>query len=395
MATARGALISDLSSCTKHLRIVFVAGFARSLVAFRGVLLGQLVSEGHEVYAAAPNLSPGSSIYEELTRLGVRPISVGLVRTGMNPFLDLQTLGSLTATFRRLRPDLVLCYTVKPVIWGSIAARIARVPRRVAMITGAGSVLSEDPSNIGPFVKSVVLSLYRIALRTATTVVFFNRDDVQLFHKKGLLRNGVTASVIPGSGVDLLYFSRQPIPSVRPFRFVMISRLLRDKGVREYLEACQRLRQETSEVECHIAGWLDENPESFPSKEWASMVETSGVKWHGSVDDVRPLLEQCHVYVLPSYREGLPRSVLEAMAVGRAIITTDAPGCRETVVDGVNGALIPPRSADSLYKVMRLMAKDARRVERMGNESRRIAEERFDVHQVNAQLLRVMGVGAS
>jgi glycosyltransferase involved in cell wall biosynthesis len=217
-----------------------------------------------------------------------------------------------------------------------------------------------------------------------TTVVFFqNPDDEADFKSRGLLHPDQRIIRIPGSGVNLKHFGRNDLPR-GPLKFLMIARLLVAKGVREFLQAAHEVRQSYPEVEFHLVGPFDPHPGAVSRAEIESAVSSGGVIYHGAVDDVRPFLRDCHVYVLPSYREGRPRSVLEAMAVGRPIITTDAPGCRETVIAGENGWLIPPREVASLVTAMVNMIKmDSRELGRMAAASRRLAETEYDVAVVN------------
>jgi glycosyltransferase involved in cell wall biosynthesis len=231
--------------------------------------------------------------------------------------------------------------------------------------------------------------MYRRALCHAEIVLFQNKDDLRDFRRYRALRADSRAALVNGSGVDLAHFAARPPPS--RLSFLMIARFLKDKGIREYGEAAARLKREHPDISFRLAGWLDRSPDSISSAELDAIV-SGGVEYLGKLDDVRDAIAQCSVYVLPSYREGTPRSVLEAMAMGRAVVTTDTPGCRETVVEGENGFLVPPRDAIGLEIAMRRFIAAPHLVARMGAASRRIAEEKFDVAKVNGAILGFSGL---
>jgi glycosyltransferase involved in cell wall biosynthesis len=216
--------------------------------------------------------------------------------------------------------------------------------------------------------------------------VFQNQDDEQLFRRLGLLSRRQKVCQINGSGVDLDHFSQAPQPP--GLTFLMVSRLLKDKGVREYAAAATRLKAERPDVSFRLAGYIDSSPDSISESELQELI-TNGVEFLGDLRDIRPAIAACSVYVLPSYREGTPRSVLAAMAMGRAIITSDAPGCRETVAHGVNGFLVQPRDSEALYRAMLKFVAEPRLTARMGKESRAIAETKYDVVNVNGDLMRI------
>jgi glycosyltransferase involved in cell wall biosynthesis len=291
---------------------------------------------------------------------------------------------------RRIRPSHVLGYTIKPVLYGSLAAWLAGVPRRSALITGLGYAFQGQANERGGL-RVLVQWLYGLALRRTHKVFFQNPDDQTLFRSLGLLLPGTPSCVVNGSGVDVEAFAVAPVPAAP--HFLLIARLLGDKGVREYAQAAQRTRALYPQVRFSLVGWLDENPDAIAQTELSAWVQAGTMNFLGRLSDVRPAIESCSVYVLPSYREGTPRTVLEAMAMGRAVITTDAPGCRETVVDGDNGFLVPVQSVDALAEAMARFITDPTLVARMGQRGRQLAEEKYDVHKVNAVMLQEMGLG--
>jgi glycosyltransferase involved in cell wall biosynthesis len=238
--------------------------------------------------------------------------------------------------------------------------------------------------------------MYALALSRTKVVFFQNSDDAVLFHKLGLLGTQNKVCVVNGSGVDIHQYAFSPIPLGRTgpaTTFLLIARLLGDKGVREYIEAARRIKAHCPETVFRLVGWIDENPDAIREQELNDWVSEGVVEYLGRLSDVRPAIADCTVYVLPSYREGTPRTVLEAMAMGRPIITTDAPGCRETTVEGENGFLVPVKDVDKLAEVMLRFVHQPELASRMGARSRHIAEEKYDVNKVNAVMLHRMGIG--
>lgn len=374
------------------MRFLLIGSFADSLVRFRGALIQALAAKGADVHVAAPGLARGD-IRKRLEEMGATVHDIPMRRTGLNPLADLGTLTQLIRLMVSLRPAAVLAYTVKPVIYGTLAAWLARVPRRYALITGLGYAFQgeEDGNARRKLVRKLVQALYALALRRTDAVFFQNPDDEQLFKTLRLVPADTRTHVVHGSGVDVAQYRQAP-PPTEP-RFLLIARLLGDKGVREYAAAAQRIRTRRPDVSFDLVGWIDENPDAISAHELDAWTRSGAVNYLGRLDDVRPAIAACSVYVLPSYREGTPRTVLEAMAMGRAVITTDAPGCRETVVDGRNGFLVPVKSADALAHAMERFLDDPDLAEHMGAQSRRIAEDKYDVHKVNETMLRHMAIG--
>ena len=373
------------------MRFLLVGGFAESLLNFRGALIDELLRKGVEVHVAAPGLD-GGDVAQALRERGAVPHDIPLQRTGMNPMADMGAFFSLWRLMARLRPEAFLGYTIKPVVYGLLAARLAGVKRRYALITGLGYAFQERPAGFkARLISGVARKLYRLALRCAHRVFFQNPDDEALFRTLGLLTARTSSEVVNGSGVDTGYFSHMPVPEGKTV-FLMIARLLAAKGVREYAQAAAQLRQQHPHVSFQLAGWLDGGPDSIAAEEVAAWVDGGILEYLGRLNDVRPALHGCTVYVLPSYREGTPRTVLEAMATGRAVITTDAPGCRETVIDGSNGYLIPVADSGELAAAMRRFIAAPDLARDMGERSRVIAEEKYDVHRVNAAMLHGMGI---
>ena len=374
------------------MRVLVIAGFADSLLNFRGHLLDDMTASCLDVHVAAPALSAGCKFRQHLEARGFTVHSIPLRRTSINPFSDLYTLWVLRDLMIHISPDAVLGYTMKPVIYGTLAACLAGVRRRYALITGLGYAFSNQASGrFRRMVNVAVKFLLRLALSKSHKTFFQNPDDQSLFVKLGLLAPGSASVVLNGSGVDLITFSMAPLPS-GSLNFLLIARLLGDKGVYDYVKAARRIKASYPQVTFSLVGWIDESPDAISKDELSDWVSTGTINYLGRLDDVRSAIAQCSVYVLPSYREGTPRTVLEAMAMGRAVITCDAPGCRETVVDGDNGFLVPIKSPDALVDAMLRFIDDPDLARRMGQRSRVLAEKKYDVHKVNDVLLKEMSL---
>ena len=369
--------------------VLLVASFPDSILHFRGALIDALQASGATVHVAVPDVHAGSALRGELEARGVSVHAIPLQRAATNPGGDLRTLLHLWWLMRRLRPDMVLAYTIKPVIYGSLAAWLARIPRRFALITGLGYAFQGQGQRVA--MRGLVQRLYALALARVDKVFFQNPDDQAVFRELGIVSARTPSVVVNGSGVDVAAYAVAPLPEA-PLCFLMIGRLLGDKGVREYAQAARQVRDLHPEVRCVLVGWIDPNPNAITQSELDAWIADGRIEFHGRLSDIRLAIAQCSVYVLPSYREGTPRTVLEAMAMGRPIITSDAPGCRETVVDGDNGFLVPVKSVDALVQAMIRFIQSPELVPRMGRRSRQIAEDKYDVHKVNAVMLREMGI---
>lgn len=373
------------------MRILILASLPVSLRNFRGPLIETFCAQGHSVHCAAPGLTAEPDTQDWLTARGVQCHDLPLTRTGTSALGDLRALAALYRLMRLSKPDLVLAYTIKPVIWGLIGAWLARIPERVALITGLGYAFTGPAKGKRAAIRWLVSRLYKLALSHATLVFFQNPDDRDDFRRWGILRADARIVLVNGSGVDTDRFAPADLPPT-PIRFLLIARMLKDKGIREYVAAAEQLRKTCPEAQFHLIGPHDSSPDAIPESDLRAWQRAGHVIWHGPLADVRRALAACHVYVLPSYREGTPRSVLEAMAMGRAIVTTDAPGCRETVQPGVNGFLVPPRDPAALAGALAVFLRDPDLAARMGKQSRRLAVEKYDIHEVNAVMLSAMGL---
>lgn len=371
------------------MRVLLVGSYGPSLLNFRGPLIAALGAAGHEVHVAAPDLA--GNLREGLGRLGAQVHDTPLDRQGMGFCADLDYLQRLTALYRAVQPGLVITYTIKPNIWGALAGARTGVPT-VALVTGLGFVFTDTgqtDSLKSRLMKGSVRRLYRRASNRNWRVVFQNPDDLADFEAAGCLGDRSKVRMMNGSGIDLDQYPPAPLPNTP--NFLMISRILGAKGVREYARAAIAVKKIYPQARFRLVGFFDEGSDAIPKSEVAEW-EAEGLEYLGPADSVQAHLAACQVYVLPSYREGTPRSVLEAMATGRAILTSDAPGCRETVADGKNGFLIPVRDVEVLTQKMIHLIENPQLVADMGIASLEIVRDKYDVKKVNNRLLKDLGL---
>jgi glycosyltransferase involved in cell wall biosynthesis len=376
------------------MKVVIALNSAWNLLNFRSGLIKALLSNGHTVVLAAP----ADEHVPALVVLGARFVDLPMQTHGTNPVADLVLLGRFLWVLKREQPDVLLAYSAKPNVYGSLAARWLGVPV-VNNIAGLGSVFIK-----GGWLAHVLTTLYRFALTRAKRVFFQNPDDYRQFIEMGLVR-AEQSNVLPGSGVDLQHFQPLPLPSVqkaderngrstndRRFVFLLVARLLKDKGVQEFAEAARLLKSSYPWAEFILLGFKDfRNPNAVAEEQLASWQEKGWVTYWGSSADVRVPLTLADCVVLPSYREGTPRSLLEAAAMGRPLVATDVPGCREVVRHGFNGFLCQPRDSQDLAEQMQtILQMPAAMLAQMGRASRQLVEERFDEKLVIDAYLQVL-----
>lgn len=351
-------------------KVAIVLNTAWNLVNFRSGLIKALVSRGYEVVAVAPEDGYAS----QLQTLGCRYLPLPMDNKGTHPGRDLLLLVRFFTLMRAEKPDVVLGYTVKPNVYGSLAAHALRIPV-INNVAGLGTVFIK-----GGWLNQLVRGLYRIALSRSAKVFFQNDDDRQLFVSGSLVSVTVTDR-LPGSGVDLVKFRPSPLPARHIVRFLLIARMLWDKGVGEFVEAARLLKQRGIDVDCCLLGFLDvQNPAAISRKQIDDWVAEGVVRYLGVSDNVRNEIAQADCIVLPSfYREGTPRTLLEAAAMARPIVTTDSIGCRDVVDDGVNGFLCKPKDASDLAdKMRRIVSMSPAEREFMGLRGREKVEREFD-----------------
>jgi len=350
-----------------------------NLQNFRGGLIRELDRQGFALTLAAAPLREAAQIGLPGT---IRPLD--LQSQGLNPVADARLTLAFAALLRRERPVAVLSWTAKPNIYGALAARLAGVPA-LPNVSGLGTAFIR-----GGLLQALLSRLYRTAFARCPVVFFQNSDDLELFVARRLVRRE-QVRLLPGSGVDLVRFAHRPLPPEDgPLRLLFVGRLLGDKGVRELAAAARTLKRENAPVSVQLLGPAGaENRTAITRAELDDWTREGVVEYLGHTDDVRPALAQAHGVVLPSYREGLPRSLLEAAAVGRPMLATDVPGCRDVVEDGVNGSLYRSRSPEHLTNAIRSWLRlSAHQRAAMGEAARRTAEQRFSEQQVVAAYLR-------
>lgn len=371
-------------------KILIVSHYAPSIINFRGPLIKALCDNGIQVHVVAPDWQPESLKFAQ--QLGIEIGYFNLARAGLNPIADLLTFLTLYRLIKSSKPNIVLTYAAKTNVWGILAAALAGVSHRVAMVEGLGYAFTEGVNgrNAKQHILSLLIAfLYRITFKIAHRVVVLNPDDVFTLQRIcGLSPH--KAVLLGGIGVPLSEWPFQP-PYIDPMSFALVARLLREKGIMEYLQAARLVKAKHPNVRFYLLGGLDANPGAISQAVIQPWLDDGSVEWLGYVD-VKPWLAKTSVFVLPSYREGVPRSTQEAMAMGRPVITTDVPGCRETVLEGVNGFMVPPRDVPALAAAMLRFITNPNLVATMGAESRRLAVDLFDVDEINKNLLAVLGI---
>lgn len=365
------------------MRVAIVINTSWNIWNFRRSLVKALQAAGHEVLAIAP---PDDYSARLETELGCRYVPIRMENKGTNPVKDAQLTRRFYQVYRRERPDVVLQYTIKPNIYGTLAARIAGIPC-VNNVSGLGTVFL-----IQNLVSRVALGLYRFAFKFPHRVFFQNDDDRQLFLQHRLVRPEIT-DLLPGSGIDVQRF--QPATEFKrqqPFTFLMIARVLYEKGIEEYFEAARIVREAVPGTRVQLLGGIDESGnigvKRVVFEQW---LQAGNIEYLGTSDNVAEHIGRADCVVLPSYREGTPKTLLEAAAMGKPIVTTDVPGCRETVIDQYNGLLCQVRNgpdlADKMLQVLRL---SDQALHAMGQASRQLAVEKFDERIVLDKYLRVV-----
>lgn len=372
--------------------VLVIGSLAWSLVNFRLDLMRRMVANGHRVIAAAPDLDGATEA--ALRDAGIEPVSVLMDRTGLNPAKDLRTLNALRRLIRARRPDVVLPYTMKPIVYGALAARLEGGVRCHPLFTGLGYAFSEErPTGKRRAVRAAAIMLHRLALRDTGLGFYYNAAELRDLRRFRMIPEAARMVAVPGSGADTARFVPSAMPPLRPLVFLFIGRMLRSKGLDDLLDAARRLRAEGRDFRLELLGPTDSNPDAVDEATLRRWHAAGEVVWHGATRDVRPYLAGSHVLVLPSrLREGVPRTILEAMACGRPVVTTDAPGCGETVGDGEAGFVVPVGDSAALAAAMRRFIDDPALAPRMGAAARHRVCRNNDVHLVNRLLLTEMGL---
>lgn len=376
------------------MKILLIGTVASSFLGFRVDLIHALLKKGYQVYAF-------TSEYEvedlrKIERIGAIPVTYTLNRGGLNPLADIIATYKLSKKIKEINPDFVFSYFAKPVVFGTLAAKLARVPRIVGMLEGLGYAFTEQPEGLSKktrFIKKIQIFLYKIALPQLDQLIFLNPDDPKdLLEKYAIQVRKI--EVLGGIGLTLKNYPHQPLKNIEsPLKFLFIGRMLKEKGIHEFVQAAKLVKEKYPRTEFTVLGAIDHaNLGALSEVELNQLIQTNIIHYPGHVSNVSYWIAQNHIFVLPSYREGVPRSTQEAMAIGRAIITTDVPGCRETVIDGVNGFLVPKWNPEVLAEKMIYFIEYPEQIRIMGNESYKIAIEKFDAEKVNQKLLKILGI---
>lgn len=378
----------------KAYKIVLIGTVAASFYGFRADLIRALVSRGHTVYAFTSEYQ--SDDLDKIKALGAIATPYHLNRGGLNPLADIQATYVLKQQLSQIAPDLVFSFFSKPVIFGTLAARLAKVPCVIGMLEGLGYTFTDQPKGLAKktsLIKQVQILLYKLALPKLDKLIFLNPDDPKDLIETHKI-NVKKYEILGGIGLNLKDYPYMPLSSEKKnINFLFIGRLLKEKGIYDFIAAAKVVKQKYPEITFTVLGSIDQaNMGALKQHELDEVINTGIIEYPGHVSNVKDWIAACDVFVLPSYREGVPRSTQEAMAIGRAILTTDVPGCRETVVDGVNGFLVPKWNSKVLAEKMIYFIEHPEKIVTMGDESHRIAIEKFDAEKVNHKLLKILGL---
>lgn len=374
------------------MKVVIVGTVASSFYGFRADLIKTLFKKGHQVYAFTSEYNTDD--LKKIEQLGATPIPYTLNRGGLNPLLDILATYKLSQKIQKIQPDLVFSYFSKPVIFGTIAAKLAKVPRIIGMLEGLGYTFTEQPEGLNKktkIIKKIQVFLYKLALPQLDKLIFLNSDDPKDLLEKYSIRVK-SMEVLGGIGLNLNDYPYHPLSSIQqPMSFLFIGRLLKEKGIYDFIAAAKLVKSIYPEVKFSVLGAIDSNNlGALKQSELDDLIASNIINYPGHVSNVKDWINNSHVFVLPSYREGVPRSTQEAMAIGRPIITTDVPGCRETVQNNINGFLVPKWKPEVLAEKMIYFIEHPNQIKIMGNKSYQIATEKFDSSIVNSKLLNYL-----
>ncbi|WP_286739787.1 MULTISPECIES: glycosyltransferase family 4 protein [Acinetobacter] len=374
-------------------KFVMVGTTAACFYGFRAELIKSLSSKDITVYAFTTDND--ALELDKISRLGAIPISYQLNRGGLNPLADMLATYKLAQQIKQLKPDLVFSYFSKPVIFGTLAAKIAKVPKIIGMLEGLGYTFTDQPNGLSSktkLIKAIQVFLYKLALPKLDQLILLNHDDKTDL----LISNDIAVKqtyILGGIGLDLNQYKYSPATKDLPIQFLFIGRLLKEKGIHDFIAAAQIVKEKFPQTIFTVLGGIDEaNLGALTQGELTQYIDQNVIDYPGHVENIAERIKQSHVFVLPSYREGVPRSTQEAMAIGRPVITTDVPGCRDTVIDGVNGFLVPKWDPQALAEKMIYFIEHPEQVRMMGDQSHKIAIEKFDAEKVNQRLLQILGI---
>ena len=363
------------------MKIAIVLNTSWNIYNFRMGLIRSLQARGYEVHAIAPE----DNFSQLLVDSGCIYHKVRMDSRGANPLKDLGLIFELRSIYKKIKPDIICHYTIKPNIYGTVAARTLKIPV-INNVCGLGTVFLKDN-----LISRIAIAMYRFAFRTPRKVFFQNQDDYQLFLEKKLVKKRL-ADVVPGSGIDLNHFKPQPGKKNPTFTFLLISRLITDKGILEYIEAIQKLRQQGVDARFQILGAKDPaHKRGIAVDVIDSWIDNNIIEYLGTTKDVREFINKADCVVLPSYREGTPRTLLEAASSAKPIVATDVPGCRNVVENNYNGLLCKLKDADSLAgKMKEMMDMPQEKRQEMGINSRKKVENEFGENIVISKYLKTI-----
>ena len=376
------------------MKLILIGTVASSFYGFRADLIYKLLEHGHQVYAFTSEYADDD--LKKIAALGAIPITYELNRGGLNPLADIVATYKLSKKIREIKPDLVFSYFSKPVIFGTIAAKLAKVPKIIGMLEGLGYTFTEQPEGLNKktkLIKTIQVFLYKIALPQLDKLIFLNPDDPKdLLEQYAIKVQQV--EVLGGIGLNLKDYPYQPLSNIQPpINFLFIGRLLKEKGIHDFIAAAKLVKKLYPETQFTVLGAIDPyNLGALKQSELDELIASDIIHYPGHVNNVKDWISNSHVFVLPSYREGVPRSTQEAMAIGRPIITTDVPGCRETVQNGVNGFLVPKWDPEALAEKMVYFIEHPDQMKMMGAASHKMALDKFDANKVNQKLLNILGL---
>lgn len=362
-----------------------------TMLGFRGELIRDMVQSGHTVYAFATDFNDDTRA--AIRAMGAEPVCYRMGQISTNPFGDIAAVWQLYRLFRQHDISLSFCYFAKPSVYGTIAAKLAGVPYRVAKIEGLGRIFTTGPQGDSfrkRCIRKIMVGLYRLSLPMSHRLLVLNQGDKEDLENFGI--RSPKPEVLGGIGVCLERYSFRP-PVTDTVCFIFIGRLLHEKGVRYYINAARSIRRRYPKTEFILLGAPDAKPGAINRDELKQLIDEGLITYPGPVKDVVPWLAKSSVFVLPTYyREGVPRSTQEALAMGRPVITTSTPGCRKTVMEGVNGFLVPPHDQEALENAMLRFIHQPELIRPMGLESYQLARRQFDVRQINQSIFRLLNL---
>lgn len=357
-------------------RILILANFDVGLYKFRKELIQELLNQGNEVYISLPD----GELVRTLERMGCKFVNTAVDRRGINPKTDAKLMLFYRKLIKRLHPEMVITYTIKPNIYGGLMCRMLRVPY-VVNITGLGTAFQSEN-----MIKKLVTFLYKIALKKAKVVFFENTGNKQTFLDLNILKEKQTC-VLNGAGVNLAEYPFCEYPSGEEIRFLFIGRVMKEKGVDELFEVAKKIKKEYSNVFFDIVGPMEDNYKERIDK----LVKNGIIEYHGYQEDVKPFIQKCQCFVLPSYHEGMANTLLEAGAMGRPLMTSRIHGCMEAVEDGKNGYLVKAKDTEELLEqIQKFLSIDYEKKKEMGEVSRKIIEKRFDKKKVVEKTMKLL-----